>query len=50
MLKMQHYLKLGLIVDVHMQGISKITMICRAGPRGPGQRDTQVDVIRFLKL
>ena len=44
MLKMQHCLKLGLIVDVDIQGTSKIKMMCRPGPRGHGQMDTQVDV------
>ena len=29
------------MVDVDVQVTSKITMICRAGPRGHGQRDMQ---------
>ena len=32
------------MVDVDVQGTSKIAMICRAGARGHGQRDMQVDV------
>ena len=32
------------MVDVNVQSTSKITVICRAGPRGHGQDDTQVDV------
>ena len=38
--KMQHCLELGLMVDVDVQGTSEITVICRAGSRGHGQRDT----------
>ena len=38
------------MVYVDVQGTSKLTMICRAGPRGHGQRDTQVDVFRRSKL
>ena len=47
---MEHCLKLGLMVDVDVQGTSKITMICRAGLRDHGQRNTQVDVFRRSKL
>ena len=47
---MQHCLKLELIVDMDVQGTSKITMICWAGTRGHGQRDTQVDVFWRSKL
>ena len=39
-----------LMIDVDVQGTSKITMICGAEPRGHGQRDTQVDVFRCSKL
>ena len=47
---MQHCLKLGLMIEVDVQGTSKITMICRARSRGHGQGDMQVDVFRRLKL
>ena len=46
----QRILKLGLMVDVDVQGTSEITMICRVGPRCHGQRDRQVDVFRRSKL
>ena len=32
--KMQHCLKLELMIDFDVQGTSKITMICRMGSRG----------------
>ena len=32
------------MVDVDVQGSSKVAMICRVAPRGHGQRDMQVDV------
>ena len=35
------------MVDVDVEGSSKITRICRAGLRGHGQRDTQVDVFQW---
>ena len=38
------------MVYVDEQGTSKITMICRAGPRGHGQRDMQVDAFCHSKL
>ena len=38
------------MVDVDVQGTLKITMICRAGPRAHGQRDTQIDVFQRSKL
>ena len=38
------------MVDVDVQGTSKITMICRAGSRGHGQTGTQVDVFQRSKL
>ena len=38
------------MINVDVQGTSKITMICRVGPRGHGQRDTQVDVFQHSKL
>ena len=38
------------MVDVNVQGTSKITMMCRAGPRGHGQSDTQIDVLPRSKL
>ena len=38
------------MVDVDAPGTSKIAMIGRVGPRGHGQRDTQVDVFWRLKL
>ena len=37
------------MVDVDVQGTSKITMICRAGPRGYGQRDTKLEVQNYSK-
>ena len=52
--KMQHCLKLRLMVDVDVQGTSKITNICQTGPRGHCrghcQWDTQADIFRSLKL
>ena len=47
---MQRCLKLELMVNVDVQGTSKITLICRAGSRGHGQRDMQVDVSQRSKL
>ena len=44
------FCKLGLIFVVDVQGTSKITMICRAGPRIHGQRDTQVDVFQHSRF
>ena len=38
------------MIDVDLQGISKVTMICRAGSKGHGQKDMQVDVFRRSKL
>ena len=38
------------MVDMDVQGTPKIAMIFRAGPRGHGQRDTQVDVFQRSKL
>ena len=38
------------MVDVDLQGTSKVTMICRAGSKGHGQKDMQVDVFRCSKL
>ena len=38
------------MVDVGVQGTSKITVICRAGPRDHGQKDKQVDVFRRSRL
>ena len=38
------------MVDVDVQGTSKITMICRARSKSHGQRDTQVDVFQRLKF
>ena len=36
---MFHFLKLGLMVDMDVQGTSKITEICSARPRGKGKVD-----------
>ena len=47
---MQHCLRFRLMVDVDVQGISQITVICGAGPRRHGRWDTQVDVFRRTKL
>ena len=50
---MQYCLKLGLMIDVNVQGALKIIMICRAGSRGhgqSGQRDMQVHVFQHSKL
>ena len=44
------HFKLGLMIDMDVQGTSKITVICRAKPRGHGQSDTQVDVFQCSKL
>ena len=38
------------MIDVDLQGTSKVTMICRAGSKGHGQKDMQVDVLRRSKL
>ena len=38
------------MADVDQQGTSTITMNCRVGPRGYGQRDTQLHVFRRSKL
>ena len=38
------------MVDADAQGTSIITMIFRAGSRGHGQKDKQVDVSRRSKL
>ena len=43
-------LKLGLVVDVDVQGILKLTIICRAGSRDHDQRDMQVDIFWQSKL
>ena len=48
--KMQHCLKLGLMVDVDVQGTLKITMICRVGSRDHGQRNRHVHVFQQKKL
>ena len=42
--------KFGLMVDVDAQSTSKITMICRAGPRGRSQWGTHIDAFQHLKL
>ena len=38
------------MVDVDVQGTSKITTICRTGSRGHGQMDMQLDVFLRSKL
>ena len=50
---MQHCLKLGLMVDVDVQGTSKITMICKVGPRVMVKgihKQTFSDVQNYKKL
>ena len=47
---MQYCLKLGLIIEVNVQGTSKFTINCTAGSRIHGQGDMQVDVFGRLKL
>ena len=39
-----------LMIEWDIQGTSRITMICRVGSRGHGQRDMQVGVFRRSKL
>ena len=38
------------MVDVDVQGTSKITMMCRAGTRGHGQKDTGLDIFWCSRL
>ena len=47
---MQHCLKLGLMIEVGVQGTSKITMIHRVGSRGDSLGDMQVDIFWYSKL
>ena len=47
---MQHCLKLGLMVDVDVQGTLKISMICRVEYRDHDQRNMQVRVFQHKKL